>query len=433
MNTLTRRSFLKTGAAGALGFSLMPMLKGCGTGANDTIRVGFIGLGRQTVHLSLGFNRIEGVKVVAGCDVYGRKRERFERQILSQQEELEQTPEMTTYADYRDLLARDDIDAVAIVTPDHWHAIMAIDACRAGKDIYLEKPLTFTIHEGKELVKAVRAHNRVLGVGSQQRSDPTFQHAVRLVQRGRLGDLSKVHAWVGGPAVPYDLPEQPVPADLDWDMWLGPNPYVHYHPDLNPPIQLDPRQDEQLWGAWRWYKETGGGALTDWGAHNFDIAQWALNMDNSGPVEVMPAGHYDPEYIAFRYENGLVMLNKPFTEDQNYGVRFESNDAWIEVHRGAFRASDPSLMPGEDDEQDDGLAYESGVSHLDDFIDAMRTRRDPIAPVEAGHRSGTLGILGNIATELDRSLRWDPVAERFVTDPVADRLLHREYRPGYSL
>lgn len=435
MKSFTRRKFLQTSALGVAGLSAFPLFKACTPPPSDTLRIGFIGLGRQSISLMNGFHRSRGIKIVGGADVYGIKRERFEMLVRQHQEEKEQSVDISTTENYQDLLAREDIDIVVIATPDHWHAIQAIDACRAGKDIYLEKPVTFTIREGREVARAVDENNTVLGVGSQQRSDPNFQHAVQLVRDNRLGDLTKINAWVGPPPIPYELEEEELPADLDWDKWLGPNPYVHYNHDLNPPISLDPRQDEQFWGGWRWYKETGGGFLTDWGAHNFDIAQWALDKDNSGPVEVIPGGHDGSEYIRFVYENGLVMANEPFTEDENFGVRFESENGWIEVHRGQFRASDESLMPPSD-ETDNDLEegeYETASPHLVDFLSAVRDRRDPIAHIEAGHRTGSIGILGNIATELDRPLRWNPAQEQFVDDPEADGYLHREYREGYSL
>ena len=432
MKNITRRKFIQTSLVGAAGLSMFPLMKGCAPPPSDIIRIGFIGLGRQTISLMNGFHQNPGVKIVAGADVYGRKRERFEILVSRHQEETEQNVEIATGEDYEAILERDDIDIVVIATPDHWHAIQAIDACRAGKDIYLEKPVTFSIGEGIEVINAVRENNIILGVGSQQRSDPYFQHAVQLVQDGRLGDLTKVNAWVGPPPIPFDLEEEDVPADLNWDKWLGPNPFVHYNNELNPPISLDPWQDEEFWGGWRWYKETGGGFMTDWGAHNFDIAQWALGKDRSGPVEIIPGGHDDSDYVRFVYDDGLVMANEPFTEDENFGVRFQSDDAWIEVHRGQFRASDDSLLPPEDEDVD-AEDYETATPHLVDFLDAVRNRRDPIAPVEVGHRSNSVGVLGNIATFVDRPLRWDPDAERFIDDPEADEYIHREYRNGYSL
>ncbi|MEX2463943.1 MAG: Gfo/Idh/MocA family oxidoreductase [Balneolaceae bacterium] len=432
MKNLSRRKFIQTSLMGAAGLSMFPLIKGCSVPPSDQIRLGVIGLGRQALSLTNGFYGNPGVKVVAGADVYGRKRERYDMLLRNYQEEAGQNIEVTTTANYREVIERDDIDAVVIATPDHWHAIIAKEAANAGKDIYLEKPVTLTIQEGIEVINAVRANNTILAVGSQQRSDPNFQHAVNLVRENRLGDLTKINAWVGGPAVPYDKPEVEVPSDLDWDAWLGPNQYVHYNPELNPPISLDPVQNEQFWGGWRWYRETGGGLLTDWGAHMFDIAQWALDKDDSGPVEVIPAGHNGSEYIDFVYEGGLVMTNAPFTEGETQGCRFEGSDAWIEVHRGIFRASDDSLMPSITDENE-VEEYETASPHLVNFIESLKSREDPIAPIEVGHRSNTVGVLGNIATVLDRPLRWNPETQQFVDDAEADTHLHREYRDGYSL
>jgi predicted dehydrogenase len=252
-----------------------------------------------------------------------------------------------------------------------------------------------------------------------------------LIQGNRLGDLTKVNAWSGAPAIPYNLPEEEVPYDLDWQKWLGPLPYVHYNPELNPPISLDPIQNEEFWGGWRWYQETGGGFITDWGAHMFDIAQWALGKELSGPVDIIPAGHSGTDYIDFIYDDGLVMANAPFTENETFGVRFESDSAWIEVHRGQFRASDESLLPrvaGEDEVEE----YETASPHLVDFLSCVKSRQEPIAPIEAGHRTNTVGVLGNIATQLNRPLKWNPDQERFVDDSEADSRLHYDYREGYS-
>lgn len=433
MKNLTRRNFLQTSIIGAAGLSMLPLFNSCKTGASDTIRMGVIGLGRQSVFLINGFNTIPGIKIVAGCDVYGVKRQRFEMMVKSHQAAKNETIEVVTYDNYKAILERTDIDAVIIATPDHWHAIIAIDACKAGKDIYLEKPLVFTIKEGIELCKTVRGNNIVLGVGSQQRSDKNFQHVRKMVQAGKIGQLEKINAWVGPPANPYDLPEEQIPADLDWDKWLGPNPYVHYNSKLNPPISLDPLEHEKFWANWRYYKETGGGFLTDWGAHNLDQASWILDKDNGGPVKIIPAGHDGYDFITFEYENGVIVSNEPFTEDKNFGVKCWGSDGWLEVSRNHIAASDDSLLPSKEAEGEGGVPYETGTPHLNNFIEAVKTRTDTIAPVEAGHRSGSLGILGNIATNLDRPLGWDPVNQTFVDDTEADTFLHREYREGYKL
>src|SRR5690606_3610334 len=279
------------------------------------LRLGFIGLGRQAMGILRGFLPMEGIEVVACSDVYGIKRERFVNTINEHYNTSGQNVKVEAYEDYKALLARPDIDAVVIATPDHWHALIAIDACKAKKDIYLEKPLTFTIREGQELVKAVRANNIVLAVGSMQRSYENFQHAVTMIHKGRIGRIEKVYASVGGPPKPYDLPREAIPADLNWDMWLGPlKADIHFTNELNALISLNPPEGEKIWGAWRWYEEMGGGYSTDWGAHMFDIAQWAIGMDRRGPVEVIPAGYKDTKYLTFTYDNGVVMTEQPYDE-----------------------------------------------------------------------------------------------------------------------
>ena len=221
----SRRRFIGTTATGMAGLAMIPSLSSCAkpeASAGSEVTIGFIGLGQQAMFLLNAFINIEGVKVVAGCDVYGRKRTRFENRVNEFYTKAKQSIEVKSYEKYTELLARQDIDAVVVAIPDHWHALVAIAACKAGKDVYLEKPMTFTIREGQELVKTVRSTKRIVGIGSQQRSDPNFQHAVKLVQGGSLGKIELVNAYVGAPPTPYNLPEEEVPEDLNWDLWLGP-------------------------------------------------------------------------------------------------------------------------------------------------------------------------------------------------------------------
>ena len=320
-----------------------------------------------------------------------------------------------------------------IATPDHWHAFIAIDACKAKKNVYLEKPLTFTIKEGQMLVKAVRENDVVLGVGSQQRSDANFQHAVKMVQSGKLGKIEKVHAYVGAPPKPYDLPEEEVPADLNWPLWLGPSQYLHFNSELNPPISIEPEQNEQFWGAWRWYSEIGGGFTTDWGAHMFDIAQWGLGMDNSGPVEITPPGFEGTEYLTYKYADGVIMTEEPFDEAMTKGVKFIGDKGWVEVSRGHYKASDDSLLPPQVEETEG--AYETKIPHLVNFIDSVKSGTDPVVPVEIGHRSCTVCTLGNIAYEMQRTIKWDPTTEKFVSDSDAEgnHLYNKTYTEGFKL
>jgi predicted dehydrogenase len=427
----SRRQFLGTALTGIAGMVLIPSLKGINTtqSTSETIRLGFIGLGRQAMDLVKYFNQVSGIRIVAGCDVYGVKRQRFEKRIKALYLQGGENVDVKSYEKYADLLDNDDIDAVVIAVPDHTHAMIAIAACKAGKDVYLEKPMTFTIKEGQELRKAVRKNKRILAVGSHQRSDPKFQHAVKVVQSGQLGKITRVYAYVGDPPKPYNLPEEPVPSDLNWDLWLASLPTsIHYNSQLDPPITIDPEKNETIWGAWRWYKEMGGGFTTDWGAHMFDIAQWGIGMDGSGPVEIAPIGD-GSKYMQFTYANGIVMTSEPFNEGLTKGVKFIGDNGWLEVSREHFKASDDKFLPPVD------INPPVKAGHQKNFIDAIRERKDPLVPVEIGHSSCTVCTLGNIACELKRTLKWNPEKEIFIDDEdgAATKMLHYKYRDGWHL
>ena len=429
----SRRRFLGASAIGMAGLAVLPAMTGCTAETDSSLKIGFIGLGRQGMFLLDGFLKIPGVTAVAACDVYGIKRKRFERRVNAFYTKAGKTVKIETYEKYGDLLAREDIKAVVIAVPDHSHAYIAIAALKAGKDVYLEKPMTFTIKEGQELRKVVRETGRIFGLGSQQRSDPNFQHAVNLVQTGAIGKITNVKAYVGAPPKPYDLPEEPLPADLNWDLWLGPLPTpIHYNQELDPIITLDPEVNEKTWGGWRWYKEMGGGFTTDWGAHMFDIAQWGLGMDKNGPVEISPIGD-GSEYMTWKYANGVVMTSEPFDEKKTKGVKFIGETGWIEVSRGYFNASDPKFIPAEKAKSDG--PYETKIPHQVNFVEAVRNHKDPVVPVEIGHSSATVCNLGNIACDLKRTIKWNPQTETFIddVDGAATKKLHYEYRAGWKL
>ncbi len=437
---LSRRNFLRYSAVGAAGAMLLPSAlvaapqRARRDSANDTITLGCIGLGQQTMFLLRGFLRLPNVRIVAGADVYEIKRQRFEKRIKDHYAEQNQRVDVKTYHNYEDILARPDIDGVIIATPDHWHAIIAIAAARAGKDIYLEKPLTFTIFEGQQLIEAVRANARILQVGSQQRSSPEFLHFADFIRSGKLGKVNRVYAYVGTPAPPqpYTLPAQPVPAGLDWDRWLGPLPgNIHYNERINPPISLDPVQNETYWGEWRYNEGLGGGLMTDWGAHMFDIAQWALGKDRSGPVEIIPPGVGWHEHLTFNYDNGITMTMQSYGQ-RGQGVKIWGDNGWMTVRRGAVDASDPSFLPPPREERRE--AFETLPAHYEAFVNSMRSRRDPNCPVEIGHSTCTVCNLGNLATKLNRQLNWNPITETFSDgDAEATKMLHYQYRAPYTL
>ena len=431
-SSFSRRKFLGASLLTTAGLSLLPGLSSASTAqplfktAHERVRLGFIGVGRQAMGLLNNFMKIPGVEVVAGADVYAVKRDRFALRVQKNQAtagSASKAPKL--YENYKELLANPEVDAVVIASPDHWHALMAIDACKAKKDIYLEKPLTFTIKEGQDLIKAVRSNGVVLAVGSMQRSGINFQTAAMHVQKGRLGKISEVLVYLGENPhpKPYDLAEEAIPAGLNWETWLGPLPKLHFNDLLNPGISLDPEKNEAAWGAWRWYKETGGGLMTDWGAHMFDIAQWGLSMDRNGPVEIIPASGDSP--LTYKYATGSEMLLTKYG-DARAGLKFIGENGWINVSRGNYDTSIKELQLGKEPEN---FTFEA---HHIDFIDCVRKRKDPIVPVEVGHSTCTVCTIGNIANEMAKPLKWDPIAQVF-TDAAANAKLHYTYQNGYTL
>ena len=440
---MQRRNFLRVTALGAAA-SMLPLDAFASAAAtnkkadkNGKVHMGFIGLGQQAMYLLQGFMGMDDVRVVAGCDVYDVKRDRFVRRVKDYYTgKGEKKVKVDVYEDYQDLLARPDIDAVVIATPDHQHAVIAIAACKAGKDIYLEKPATLTIYEGQQLVKAVRKYGRILQMGSQQRSSEEFIHATNLAREGELGQIHKLKVYVGrnnvnpvtAAPVPCNLPKMPVPSGLNWDKWLGPLPEsVYYHSDLDPIVT--PEHNEQLWGAWRWYKPCGGGLMTDWGAHMFDVAQWALGKDGSGPVEIIPPGYSYYDHLTFKYDNGIIVSEEPF-DGSTPGVQIYGTEGWVKVSRGKFEASDKKFDIPVQEASD--VPYEVKVGHHRKFIDAVLSRRDPNVPIEVGHSSCTVCNLGNIAMELGRPVIWNPIVQKCMHDPEATKLLHYTYRAGYE-
>ena len=437
---VTRREFLGLSALGLASLTILPSwaVNGVRIAPSDRVVLGFVGLGQQGLYDFKSFSTCPGVQVAACCDVDSLKRERFKRRVEAWQKSLNVAPRCDMYEFYEDVLDRKDIDVIEVATPDHWHALVAIHACQSGKDVYCQKPLAYTITEGLAVARAVRDNNRVFQIGSQQRSSKEFQDAIALVRAGKIGHIEKIYARVGEPPKPLDLPEMDVPGNLNFNQWMGPlnDPKIHYHPDLCPPISLEPEQNEKLWGAWRWYQETGNGYTADWGAHMFDIAQAAIGMDGSGPVEFIPKGYEGTEYATMKYANGIVMTEQPYREDNAnaQGIKFIGDKGWLKVARGYIECSDPSLLPKEEKKVRKG-EYEVSSPHMQNFIDCVRSRRNPIAPVEVGCSTNTLCCLQNIARELGRPVHWDPATLSFNGDREAEshRLYWYEYRNPYKL
>jgi predicted dehydrogenase len=421
VNTISRRQFIEK-AAVVSSFMIVPrfVLGGKGyTAPSDLITLGFIGAGKQASGLKGSFLDTHEVKIIAAADVYGAKLQRFAgevNQYYAAKAGQNQYAGCATYADFRDILARKDVDAVVVATPDHWHSVCTILAARAGKDIYCEKPLSLTIKEGRAMVTEARKHKRVFQTGSMQRSWPEFRQAVELVRNGHIGDISTVKVNVGPPPIPYNLAAEPMPESLNWDLWLGPNsPQVYNH-------FLAPGLTDDFWAKWRDYKEFGGGGMTDWGAHMFDIAQWGLDMDASGPVMVSPPDKENP-FLIYHYANGITMTHEP---QGNQGVTFMGKAGNIHVMRGSLETM-PVPLKEKIIDPNEKHVYRS-LDHYKDFLQAMRNRTKPVADVEIGHRTATVCNIGNIAYELKRPLRWNPHKEEFINDDEANKLTGREMR-----
>ncbi len=420
-DAISRRKFIEK-AAIISALTIIPAMDfGCRKSQKLT-NIGFIGTGKQAMDLKKFFLDTGEVNIAAAADVYGGKLKRFVGEVDQHYADQRDYPGCTAYTDFRELLKRKDIQAVVIAVPDHWHSVMAILAARAGKDIYCEKPLSLTIAEGRAMVTEARKHKVVFQTGSMQRSWPEFRQAVELVRNGYIGEIKTVKVNVGGPPMPYNLTAEPVPGDLDWDFWLGPNtPQVYNH-------NLAPGLKDDFWAHWRSYREFGGGFMTDWGAHMFDIAQWALDMDDSGPVLITPPDRDHP-FLTYQYASGITMTHEPL-KDTN-GVRFIGTKGEIYVMRGKLETTPAELKDhfiGEKEKQ----VYHSD-NHYKDFLQAMRTRIEPIADVEIGHRTATVCNLGNIAYQLNRPLHWDPVKEAFAGDDQANQLRTRAMRKEWMV
>ncbi|HEY2582523.1 MAG TPA: Gfo/Idh/MocA family oxidoreductase [Mucilaginibacter sp.] len=417
-NAINRRQFIEK-ASVISAFMIVPrfVLGGKGyTAPSDLITLGFIGTGKQAGSLKDSFLNTHEAKIVAASDVYGAKLQQFAGQVnkyYAAQAGQSQYDGCATYKDFRDILALQDVDAVVIAVPDHWHSVIAILAARTGKDIYCEKPLSLTIKEGRAMVTESRKFKRVFQTGSMQRSWPEFRQAVELVRNKYIGDIKTIKVNVGPPPVPYDLLAEPMPDSLNWNFWLGPNSPQNYN------RMLAPGPTDNFWAQWRNYREFGGGGMTDWGAHMFDIAQWALDMDASGPTSINPPDN-EHQFLTYKYTNGVTMTHEP---EGNQGVTFIGSEGTIRVERGKLETTPENLKsriigPGEKH------VYLS-ENHYKDFLQAMRKRTKPVADVEIGHRTATVCNIGNIAYQLKRPLIWNPRNEEF-HDDEANRLRSRK-------
>jgi predicted dehydrogenase len=404
--------------------------------ASNRLTVCDIGIGNQGSGL---FGQVLGnrtAQCVAVCDVKKWVRDASEKKAndnYAQERAAGTFKGVAVYSDYHDVMARDDIDAVVIAVPDHWHALITIAAAKAGKDMYCEKPMALTIRQARAMVTAVRRYGRVYQNGSMQRSSKEFHHACELVRNGRIGTVKEVFVNVGGPSTEKQFPTEPIPEGMDWEFWLGPAPWSPYNGE---------RCSGSYSGGWRLVRDYSGGMMTDWGAHHYDIAQWGLGMDESGPVEIFAPGKEYPT-LTYKYASGVLMHhfwsadgNGPkqykLPEGKNgvSGVLFVGDKGWVEVNRGYFKC-----FPEEIDTpigQNEIHLYKS-VAHMPDWMDCIKTRRRPICDAEIGCRSVTVCHLGNIAYWTGQSYKWDPVKEEVIGNEEAARWLDRPMRAPWRL
>ena len=424
---MERRMFLKTIGAGALAFPALVPSKVLGAGApGNKIVMGAIGTGGMGQSNMRELLRIDDVQMVAVCDVE-------QGHVASAAGLVNQrygNRDCRLYGDYREMLAKEKLDAVMLALPDHWHALVAIACAEAGCDIYGEKPLARSIVEGRAICDAVQRYGCVWQTGSWQRSRDGFRRACELVRNGRIGKLTRIE--VGFPPRTFGIHPVPAPrtppAGLDWDLWLGPAPYRPYVPFGGGSVHFN----------WRWIMDYSCGHLTDWSGHHIDIAHWGADKDDTGPVEIEGHGEfiknelYDvPLNWKFTsvYADGLVMD----VADHGLagGTRFIGDAGWIHVDRGGPQASNPAILREVIGPEETHL-YRS-TNHFTNFIDCVKSRRPTITPVESAQRSISAGLLGEIAMLTGRKIKWDPATETILDDPGASALLKRPYREPWVL
>ncbi len=418
---LNRRDLLKGSLAASAGAfaipAIVPSWANGATAPSNRIAIGVIGTGGKGMGNLKAFMNFPDVKVVAACDV--------DADHLRQAREQAKLAAGSCYNNFRELLARDDIDAVAVNTPDHWHVPISIAAIKAGKDVFCEKPLTLTIGGGRMLADASKRYGAVFQTGSQQRSDVEFRFGCELVRNGRIGKLQTIEVGIPGNNRdnPLDWRAEPVPEGFDYDMWLGPAQDAPYTP-------------ERCHYTFRFLLDYSGGQVTNWGAHYLDIAQWGANADDSGPVEILGKGEFPTSGlfttatkvdVTYTYANGVKLFLRT---DKGY-VRFNGTKGSVFIKRGLIETTPKSLVTsviGPDE-----IHLYRSADHKRNFLDCIKSRSETIVPAEIGHRSASLCHLANIAMLTGRPLKWDPQKEIFTNDDAANRMLTRSMRPPWRL
>jgi hypothetical protein len=439
---MSRRAFVQAGVGALAAPYVVPRSVFGAAAPSNRINVALIGAGNQSRVDLPSMLRFEDVQVVAICDVnrgsfgYARAehflgREPVRDLVNKHYAETARSGEYRgceVYADFRDVLARQDVDAVMVILPDHWHALVTVLACRAGKDVYCQKPMSLTVHDGQQMIQAVHQHQRILQVGSQYRSNPVVRRVAELVRNGRIGKVQRAVAIVNdsgaGPGPGWQA--MPVPDGFDYDLWLGPAPAAPYHID-------------RCLYRFRFHLDYSGGQVTNTGHHSNDIVQWALGLDGSEPVEFEdlgsiwpPAGHLYTTAMktAFRarHAKGIELICQ--TQDPGFGARFEGSDGWVQYSRNKIQASSDEILnsPIGDEE----LRLPVSDNHYRNWLDCIKSREEPIEPVEVGHSTANICHCGNIAMRLKRKVRWDPETETFVDDAEANQMLRRPYRAPWD-
>ncbi len=426
--TCNRRSFLGTMlAAGAAPLVLPGRMFGSEAPSN-LLRIGIVGVGRQGRELlgnALGVQRHTNSRVVSVCDVDMNRARSAENMIRGRQSDAE----VSVYQDYREMLDKEELDGVIIATPDFQHALPALAFARAGVGMFLEKPFTYSIGEGQAVVRAARENEIVFQTGTQQRSQTRFHRACWLVRNGRIGKLKKVNIRLPRDRGQANADPTDPPGHLDYDAWLGPAPFVPYSEERVHPQGGFGRP------GWIQIEQYGLGMITNWGAHMLDIARWGIGPDvEAGPIEISAEGQF-PDRGAFDVHTGLngeAKLSNGLLIETTMGshrCRFEGEDGWISVRRDGFNASDEEILR---ERPDGGIELATSRNHMRNFLECLRTGKDPVAPVEEGHLSNNLCVLHWIAMKVERKIVWDPKHENILNDPEATQLLHYAYRDGWG-
>ena len=446
MKDVSRRSILKTslGAAAVAGFpAIVPSTVFGQNAPSNRINIGAIGVGRiSRTHDLPAIRKVPYARIIAVCDLDANRVEQGQA-LVNGWYSVNSTK---GYRDYHELLANKEIDAVVISTPDHQHAVLAVNAVRAGKDVYLQKPASLTISEGRIMADAVKASGRIFQIGSQQRSWVQFHRACELVRNGRVGDVKHVEIGLPGDPSGPDAPEMPVPAGFNYDAWLGTTPQVYYTE-----MRVHPQKGFDCPG-WLRCEQFGAGMITGWGAHHVDTAHWGMNTELTGPVEIWGWAEFPTHGLwnvhgkfqtDSRYANGMTMS---ISGDYPNGIKFIGTKGWLFVTReGNVTPSDPTSgkPSGKPLEASDPKILDSVIGpneihlataeeHHANWLDCVRTRKEPLAPAEIAHRACSTCLLNHIAMKLKRHLHWDPVKERFENDDEANAMLSRPQRAPYG-